>query len=128
MHKLFSIPRILLGLIYFVFGLNGFLNFLPMPENLPEGAVAFTTGMMSAKYFFPLLKGTEVLCGAALLANQFVALALVVLAPVTIHIFLFHLFLTPGLENSILPLVMMILSLLIAFSERKKLIPLLRAK
>lgn len=87
--------RILLGLIFFVFGLNGFLNFIPQPESLPENMQTFMTGMMVTKYFFPLVKGTEVVCGALLLANAFVPLALVVLAPIVLNIFFVHVFMAP---------------------------------
>ena len=106
------IARVLLGLIFFVFGLNGFLNFIP-PQPMPDGAMAFVTGLMGAKYFFPFLKATETICGALLLANAMVPLALVVLAPIIINIFLFHAFLAPsGLP---LPLVIGVLEIYLAF-------------
>lgn len=105
--KISTAARLLLGLIYLVFGLNGFLNFLPMKiPPMPEAATAFMAGMMKAGYFFPLLKGTEVVGGFLLLSGFAAPLALVVLAPVTLNIFLFHACLTPGLNNLILPLVM----------------------
>lgn len=83
--------RILLGLIFFVFGLNGFLNFIPTPPPA-EKIVPFMTGIISTGYFFPLLKATEVTCGLLLLANRFVPLALVVLSPVIVQIAAFHFF------------------------------------
>lgn len=96
MNKLPMIARILLGLMFFVFGLNGFLNFIPTPtEGIPEKLVTFTNGLMATGYFFPLLKGTEVICGALLLIGAFVPLALVVLAPIILNIFLVHAFLEP---------------------------------
>ena len=100
--------RYLLGLIFFVFGLNGFLQFLPQPP-MPESALGFLGGLMSAKYFFPFLKGTEVLVGLLLLTGQAVPLALVILAPISLNILLFHSFLTPGLENVVMPLVIVVL-------------------
>ncbi|ASD62298.1 acyltransferase [Bdellovibrio bacteriovorus] len=112
--KLATGSRYLLGLIYFVFGLNGFLQFIPAPPTMPEGAMAFMGGMMAAPYFFPVLKGTEVICGALLLSGFAVPLALVILAPITLQIFLFHSFLTPGLENVIMPVVMIALHVLAA--------------
>jgi putative oxidoreductase len=96
MNKLPTITRVLLGLIFFVFGLNGFLNFIPVPPDLPEGLKAFTGGLMASRYFFPFLKGTEVICGLLLLSGAFVPLALVVLAPIIINIFLTHAFLAPS--------------------------------
>ncbi|XGC80629.1 DoxX family membrane protein [Bdellovibrio bacteriovorus] len=108
-NKLPLIARILLGLIYFVFGLNGFLNFIPAPATMPEATVAFFNGMMSTGYFFPVLKATETIGGLLLLSGFAAPLALVILAPITIHIALFHGILTPGLENFVMPLLMIIL-------------------
>jgi putative oxidoreductase len=94
--KMPLIARILLGLIFFVFGLNGFLNFIPTPTDLPERMVTFMKGMMATGYFFPLLKGTEVICGLLLLSGAFVPLALIVLAPIVLNIFLVHAFMAPS--------------------------------
>ena len=86
--------RILLGLVFFVFGLNGFFQFIPPPPTpMPERATAFLGAMMGAGYFLPLLAGTQTIAGALLLANRFVPLALIVLAPVIVNIIAFHLFL-----------------------------------
>lgn len=87
--------RILLGLTFFVFGLNGFLHFLPQPP-LPAAAGPFLGGLVSTGYFFPLLKATEVAAGLLLLTNRFVPLALTVLAPIVVNIVAFHVFLAPG--------------------------------
>jgi uncharacterized membrane protein YphA (DoxX/SURF4 family) len=86
--------RIVLGLIFFVFGLNGFLNFLHAPP--PEGAAgAFAGALLATGYMFPLIKGTEVLGGLLLLSGRFVPFALTILAPVIVNIVLFHLVLAP---------------------------------
>ncbi len=106
--KISKYSRWILGLIYFVFGLNGFLNFIPVPPP-PESAAAFLSGMMSTGYFFPVLKSTEVICGTLLLSGFAAPLALVILAPITFQIFLFHGFMTPGIQFIILPLVMLVL-------------------
>jgi putative oxidoreductase len=104
------IARILLGLIYFVFGLNGFLNFIPMqPDQVPPAALAFFGAMMATGYFIYALKATEVICGALLLSGFYVPLALVILAPITLQILLFHTFLTPGAGNLVMPIVMLAL-------------------
>ena len=107
-NKVATGSRLLLGLIFFVFGLNGFLNFLPQPP-LPESAMGFIGGVASAPYFFPVLKGTEVISGLLLLTGFAAPLALVVLAPISIQIFLFHAFLTPGIGNSVLPIAILAL-------------------
>lgn len=89
------VARVLLGLPFVVFGLNGFLGFIPM-EPMTGAAGAFTGGLATAPYFFPLLKGTEIVAGLMLLSGRLVPLALVLLAPILIHILAFHLFLAGG--------------------------------
>lgn len=87
--------RIILGLIFAVFGLAGLFQLLPVPPELPEAVRLFMTGAMATKYFLPFLKLTESVCGIMLLANFWSPLALVILAPVSLHIFLFHAFTSP---------------------------------
>src|ERR1700681_3476001 len=87
--------RILLGLIFFVFGLNGFLQFIPQPP-MPEKAGMFMGALAATGYMFPLIKSVEVIAGALLLANRFVPLALALLAPNVVNILLFHAVLAPG--------------------------------
>ncbi len=85
--------RVLMGLIFLVTGLNGFLNFLPPPKTpLPAGAVAFAGAMLKTGYLFQLVAGTQVIVGALLLSNRFVPLALALIAPVVVNIVLFHAF------------------------------------
>src|SRR5882757_5549869 len=76
--------RVLLGIVFFGFGLDGFLHFVPQPDpaSMPHGAVSFASALLGTGYMFQLIKGTEVLVGALLLANRFVPLALALLAPV----------------------------------------------
>lgn len=89
--------RILMGLLFLVTGLNGFLNFLPQPKDpMPEGAMAFALAMMKTGYLVQLVAGTQLVSGALLLANRFVPLALLLLAPVVVNILAFHLFLAPS--------------------------------
>jgi uncharacterized membrane protein YphA (DoxX/SURF4 family) len=94
--KLPMIARILLGFIFFASGLAGLLNALPVPPDLPERLVTFNTGLMASIYFMPLLKLVETVCGLMLMSGWFVPLALVVLAPVVLNIFLVHAFLAPS--------------------------------
>jgi uncharacterized membrane protein YphA (DoxX/SURF4 family) len=87
--------RIVLGLVFLVFGLNGFLHFIPQPPP-PEAAAAFAGALFATGYMFPLIKGVEVVVGALLLSNRFVPLALALVAPNIVNILLFHLFLAPS--------------------------------
>jgi hypothetical protein len=89
--------RILMGLLFLVTGLNGFLDFLPRPTApMPEGAAAFAGAMARTGYLFPLVMGTQALVGALLLLNRWVPLALALIAPVVVNIAAFHVFLAPS--------------------------------
>lgn len=122
-HHLPTAARLVLGLVFFVFGLNGFLHFLPQPP-MPSGAAGFITGLFSAPYFLPVLKGTEVLAGVLLLGNRFVPLALTLLAPIIVQIALFHTFLAPSAGMS---LFLVATELYLAWSYREAFRPMLRA-
>jgi putative oxidoreductase len=119
--------QLFLGLLYFVFGLNGFLNFIPPPADaMPEKAMAYMTGMMASGYFFPFLKGTEVIAGLMLLTGIFAPVGLLVLASITINILLFHTILTPGIQFAVMPVVMVVLHGLAASRYWKLYRPLFR--
>ena len=90
-----TVGRIGLGLVFTVFGLNGFLQFLPHPP-MPEAAGSFLGALAATGYMFPLIKGTEVLSGLLLLSGRYVPLALTLLAPIIVNIVAFHAVLAPG--------------------------------
>lgn len=107
--------RLLLGLIFTVFGLNYFLHFIPAPP--PQGhAEAFVSGLFQSGYFFPFLKTLEVLLGLSLLVGVFVPLSLVLLMPITLNIALFHVFLSP--EGIGLTVLVLVLHLFLAWRYR----------
>lgn len=113
--------RLALGLLFSVFGLNGFLHFLPQPPSSPDAAV-FGAALAATGYMFPLIKGTELVAGLLLLTRRAVPFALVLLAPVVVNIVAFHLFLDPaGLP---LGLVALALGLYLAWTERAVYAPL----
>jgi hypothetical protein len=117
--------RLVLGALFTVFGLNGFLHFLPAPA--PSGLSAvFVGGLAASGYMFPLIKGTEVAMGLLLLSNRFVPLALTILAPVVVNIVAFHAFLAPA--GLALPLFLTALGVYLAYTERATFAPVLRAR
>ncbi len=81
---------------------------------------------ISSGYFLAVVKGTEVFGGLMLLTGRFAPLGLIVLAPITVQIFLFHAFTTPGVSNLIMPLVMIALHLGAAHRYRDLYMPLLK--
>ncbi len=126
-RHLVTAARLLLGLVFFVFGLNGFLSFIPAPTApMPEGAMALGGALMQSGYMIPLIKGTEVLVGALLLANRLVPLALALIAPVVVNIVAFHVFLEPS--GTVLSLIILALEVVLAWSYRAAFRPLLAVR
>ena len=84
--------RLLLGLMFFVLGLNHFLKLFnpPMPEGLPPDAVAFV-GLLASSGMMDVVKVLEVVGGALLLVGKFVPLGLTLLMPVVVNILLYEL-------------------------------------
>jgi hypothetical protein len=119
------VARVLLGLAFAVFGLNGFLGFLPMPPH-EGGAGDFLGALAASGYMFPLIKGTELVAGLLLLSNRFVPLALTLLAPVLVNIVAFHVALEPASLG--LPIVLLALELALAWAYRASFAPMLAAK
>jgi uncharacterized membrane protein YphA (DoxX/SURF4 family) len=114
MSKVTLIARLLLG---FIFVGAGIAFFFTTPPPL-EGAMGdFFKGMAATGYFFYLLKVTEILCGLALMSGFFVPLALVVLAPVILNIFMVHAFMQPS--GIPLALVIGILEIYLAFFSKE---------
>lgn len=94
--RITMILRLLLGLIFVVFGLNGFFQFLAVPPPSGEAAKVFMGGLFQTGYFFPILALVQTLSGMILLSGFFVPLGLLILAPITVNIFFYHIFLDPA--------------------------------
>jgi putative oxidoreductase len=93
MKILTHISRFLLGLIFLVFGLNGFLHFIPMPP--PSGVAGQFLGAMFVSKYLLFVSGLQVISGALLLINRYVPLALTILGPIIVNILLFHALMSP---------------------------------
>lgn len=115
MKALNLIARILLGLVFVVFGLNGFLQFLPQPP-MPDAAKSFFSGLAATGYMLPLLFAAQVLGGGLVLLGL-VPLGLLILAPVIVNIIAFHIFLAP--DGLPLALVVAALELFLAWAHRE---------
>jgi putative oxidoreductase len=92
MNKAKLIIRILFGLMLVIFGLNKLLQFMPMPP-MPEAAGEFMGALVKSGYLMFIVAIVEVVAGVLLLVNKYQSLALVVVFPVILNAFLFHLFL-----------------------------------
>lgn len=115
------IARILLGLMFTVFGLNGFLHFLPMTP--PPGPAGDFLGLLFTSHYAVFVYAVQLIAGVLLLINQFVPLALTLLAPVIFNIIVFHLTMQPaGLPPGLLAA---ILWCIVAYRLRSHFAPLL---
>jgi putative oxidoreductase len=86
--------RYLAGVIFFVFGLNGFLNFIPLPP--PGGNAGQFMGALYASHYLWVIFAFQVIAAVLLLANRYVPLAVAVLAPVIVNILVFHALMAPS--------------------------------
>jgi hypothetical protein len=88
------IARYLAGVIFLVFGLNGFLNFIPFPP--PGGIAGQFMGALYASHYLWVIFAFQVVAGALLLVNRYVPLAVAILAPVIVNILTFHTLMAPS--------------------------------
>jgi uncharacterized membrane protein YphA (DoxX/SURF4 family) len=119
------IARVLLGLMFLLFGLNGFLNFMPMPKDIPDEIMTVSTGLMKGGYMH-VVAAVEVIVAVLLLINRFVPLALTLLAPVVVGILTFHIALQPATIGP--GIFVTLLELYLAWSYRRAFCPMLAAK
>ena len=119
------IARCLLGFVFLVFGLNGFLHFIPVPPPKEPVAGQFM-GALFLSHYLVLIFVLQIVPGVLLLANRFVPLALTLLGPVLANIVCFHAFMAP--EGLPLPLILSVLWLVVAFYHRSAFAGLFQAR
>lgn len=90
----FSVAKIILGGAFIVFGLNGFLKFIPVPTPVDPNALAFLQALTASK-FLHVVKALEVLGGLMIVSGRLAPLGLLILGPIIVCIFLYHLFMDP---------------------------------
>lgn len=112
------VTRILLGLVFVVFGLNGFLNFIPQGP-LPPGFAGQWITVLIGSHYFIFVAAVQVIGGVLLLINRYLTLGLVLLGPVIVNILLYHTL----MDHTGLPLaiVVALLWVLLAYHARRNL-------
>jgi putative oxidoreductase len=88
------IARYLAGVIFLIFGLNGFLNFIPLPP--PGGIAGQFMGALYLSHYLWVIFAFQVIAGVFLLVNRYVPLAVAILAPVLVNILTFHALMAPS--------------------------------
>jgi putative oxidoreductase len=104
-----TIARYLLGVIFLVFGLNGFLHFIPMP--LPPGVAGQFFMALGVSHYFVIVFLLQLVAAVLLLVGRYVALALAIIAPVVVNILCYHAFMAPsGLPMALILVVLWLLT------------------
>ena len=123
MKILTIIARVLLGLMFCVFGANAFLRFLPMPPPPPNLAGDYMKVFMASGYVY-FIGGFQVLGGLLLLIGKFVPLGLTILGAIIVNILIFHVLMAP--EGFPPALVVTVLEIFLVWRYREAFMPLLR--
>jgi putative oxidoreductase len=116
------VVRVVMGLLFLTASLAYFLKLMPAGE-LSENARLFMTGLFASIYVMPVVKTIELLCAIAFLSNRFVSLALIVIFPINLNIFLFHAFMAP--EAMAVPALLFLGNVFLFFVHRKNYQPVL---
>ncbi len=104
------VARILLGVMFTVFGLNGFLHFIPSPAFPPGYLHDFFTALVGSGFYI-MVFGVQLICGILLLIDLYVPLAIVALAAVLVNILTFHATMNPqGFPTAILATILWFLT------------------
>lgn len=124
MKKVTIVVQVLLGLMMIIFGLNKFIGFMPMPE-AAEPAATFMGALIATGYIMPIVALVEIITGLLILFNKYQAISLVILFPVMLNAFLFHLFLDlSGIGGALMAMAMIIFLL---FAQKDKFTQLFKA-
>jgi putative oxidoreductase len=88
------VARYLTGVIFLVMGLNGFLNFIPLPP--PTGVAAQFMAVLYVSHYLWVIFAFQLIAGVLLLVNRYVPLAVAILAPIIVNILTFHVSMAPS--------------------------------
>lgn len=116
MTSLLYALRLIFGLFWLAFGLNYFAHLFPIPAPTGDAAILMN-GLGVSGYMMPLIYGTQIAVGIMLLANRYVPLALLMLAPITANIVLYDVFLNPS--GLVIGAVIAVLHATLLYSRRK---------
>lgn len=122
--KVILVVGILFGLMFINAGLNKFLNYMPVPEDMPEKLMKAMAAFMEIGWLMPLVAVAEIAGGLLFMIPKYRALGAIIIFPVMIGILLTHLFIEPsGLPMA---LVLLAINLWIIIENREKYLPMIR--
>jgi len=117
MEQMIMISRVALGFLLIFFGLNGFLELVPMPESSQEASEAIK-GLAKSIYILPTVMGLLIFTGSLLLMNRYTAAALIILFPLSFNFMMFHIFL--DIAGIFPALVVFLLNAFLMYPEKSK--------
>lgn len=122
--KILFVVSLLFGLMFINSGLNKFLNYMPMPTDLPENMMKLMAAMMEFGWLIPLVAVAEIVGGVLFITNKYRALGAIVIFPVMVGIILTHLVNVPtGLP---LALVLLAINIWVIVGNREKYLPMIK--
>lgn len=122
--KILLVVGILFGLMFINSGLNKFLNYMPVPDDLPAEMVKLMTAFMTIGWLMPLVAIVEIVGGALFMIPKFRALGAIVILPIMVGIVLTHIFNAPsGLPIAI---VLLVINVWVIIENRAKYLPMIK--
>lgn len=122
--KIQFILSLLFGLVFINAGLNKFLNYMPVPEDLPEKIMKMSAAFVEIGWLFPLVAVAEIVGGIFFIIPKLRQLGAIIIFPVMVGIVLTHITAAP----SGLPMALILLAILlwIIFDNRDKYLPMVK--
>jgi len=123
-QKVIFVLSLLTGLMLINAGLNKFLNYIPVPEDLPENMKRINDAFMEIGWLLPLIGAAEILGGILFIIPKTRALGALVIFPVMVGILLTHLIIMPS--GLVMAAVLMAINLWVIYENREKYLPMIR--
>ena len=122
--KILFAVSLLFGLMMVNAGLNKFLHYMPVPE-MNEAAGSLMGAFAASGWLIPLIAIVEIIAGVLFIIPRFRALGAVMILPITIGIFLFHVVLDPG--TVVISFVLLLINAIVIWDNKEKYMPMIRA-
>jgi uncharacterized membrane protein YphA (DoxX/SURF4 family) len=122
--KILFVLCLLVGLLFINAGLNKFLDYMPVPEDLPEAFVQMMQAMMQMGWLMPLVGVAEIVGGVLFAIPRTRALGAIVLFPLMVGILLAHFYADPS--TLVMPLVFFGIMVWAMVESRAKYLPMIR--
>ena len=123
-QKIIFVLSLLTGLMLINAGLNKFLNYIPVPEDLPENMKRINDAFMEIGWLLPLIGAAEILGGILFIIPKTRALGALVIFPVMVGILLTHIIIMPA--GLVMATVLMAINLWVIYENREKYLPMIR--